>query len=154
MKKLSLLLTLLLCFSLIGCSNQQVSTSSINSINGNSQQEKQTQKFKILESKVIGSEYGYINTQFKIKNISNQELTFEGIAIRELDKNGDILESYKSYNQHAVQASLEPGQSIYLKLSHKEGDVKSLEITGYTYDSEDGTFIDEDFPEKITLELE
>ena len=154
MKKLSLLLTLLLCFSLTGCSNQQVSTSSIYSINETSQQEKQTQKFRILESKVTGSEYGYIHTQFKIKNISNKELTFEGIAIKELDKNGDILDSYKSYSQNAIHASLEPGQSVYLKLLHEEGNVKSLEITGYTYDSEDGTFIDEDFPEKITLELE
>lgn len=160
MKKISLLLILLLCFSLIGCSSQEASSSSVSSTKETSEQQatsKQqeiTQKFEILESKVIGSEYGYINTKFKIKNISDQELTFEGIAIRELDANGDILDTWNSYNQNAVEADLEPGQSVYLELSHDEGEVKSVEITGYTYDTEDETFIEEDFPEKITLELE
>ena len=41
----------------------------------------------------------------------------QGFDVELLDANGDILDSYMSYNQNAVEANVLPGQTLSVELS-------------------------------------
>lgn len=90
---------------------------------------------------------GYDEPGFVITamNNTNEQKKLQGIALSELDSDGNILESYMSYNQNAVEAVVMPGQQVSIPLISLSGDeISGVQCTGYAYgefeDMTEGTF--------------
>ena len=141
-KLLSFGLLLVLCGSLIGCSSNVAESENI----------KDDITFEGCEIKDDGS--GYYTCTFKVKNNTDKKMTFQGISIYELDSNGDILDTWKSYNQSTVDADLEPGQSISFETTHEiSSGIEQIKSTSYEYEDENEIWIEEDFLEPIIVDL-
>ena len=62
-------------------------------------------------------EYGYWEMNVTVKNNSNEAQNFLGFQVDELDADGNIINSYMSYNKNASYTVVEPGQSYTIDLT-------------------------------------
>lgn len=146
-KILSFLLVLLLCIGLVGCSS--------NSSSSDVGETEDTNNDVIFEGyEVKENESGYYDCIFKVKNNTDKKIVFQGISIYELDDNGDILDKWNSYNQNAINAELDPGQSISFDTSHEiSSGIKKIKSTSYSYIDESETWVEKDFLDPIIIDL-
>ena len=66
--------------------------------------------------------YGYWDLEVTVQNNTDEEKNFLGFQIDELDANGNIINSYMSYNKNASETIVEPGQQYTIKLTEKTDD--------------------------------
>ena len=59
---------------------------------------------------------------YVLENISDRSLVFSGISIKEFDSQNTILGDYYSYNKHAMDTIVEPGQKVRLDLTFSKED--------------------------------
>ncbi|WP_350453833.1 hypothetical protein, partial [Slackia heliotrinireducens] len=66
--------------------------------------------------------YGYWDLEVTVQNNTDEEKNFLGFQIDELDANGNILNSYMSYNKNACETIVEPGQQFTIALTEETDD--------------------------------
>ena len=66
--------------------------------------------------------YGYWDLEVTVQNNTDEEKNFLGFQIDELDADGNIINSYMSYNKNACETIVEPGQQYTIKLTEKTDD--------------------------------
>lgn len=66
--------------------------------------------------------YGYWEMHVTVQNNSDSAKNFLGFQIDELDANGNIIQSYMSYNKNAAYAVVEPGQTYTIPLTEADAD--------------------------------
>lgn len=97
-------------------------------------------------------DYGYIHCKYKVKNNTDKTIKFQGISIIELNEDGDILDSWNSYNQSAVDVSVKPDQSISFKTMHSvEDGVVQINSTEYIYEDENENWIEKEFIKPVEI---
>lgn len=67
-------------------------------------------------------DYGYWEMYVTVVNNSKEPQQFLGFQIDELDMNGNIIDSYMSYNKNAAYTTVEPGQSYTIDLTEAVDD--------------------------------
>jgi hypothetical protein len=78
--------------------------------------------------------YGYYELDVTVQNNADGAKNFLGFSVKELDANGNILKSYKSYNKNASYAVVEPGQQYHIQLTEASADnIAGFESDGYEY---------------------
>lgn len=98
---------------------------------------------------------GYYEVSFTLRNDSDETLDLAGFDVLELDADGNILDSYKSYNKNAVDIPVEPGQEASIPLTFSEDDnISGFKSTKYYTKSdsgkEEGTF-NEPFQAEVAI---
>lgn len=157
-KRLGILLMGLLILLMIGCSN---SNEVMDKLSNDSDKEDTTIKedttvkdditFESFEVEKDSDEY--FKCTYKVKNNTNNKITFHGISIYELDENGDILDSWYSYNQGDVNAEVESNQSIKFDTIHEVSQgITQIKSISYTYEDENGEWIEKDFLNPIIID--
>lgn len=165
--KLMRILLILTGIFMVGCDNKDHETAQSmdinksvleqnetkeNQIEVNNENKKDNITFEGYEIKDDG--YGYYISTCKVKNNTNKKMIFQGINIYELDNNGDILDSWESYNQNAVDAELEPGQSISFDTMYEiNSGIEQIKSTSYSYIDEYGEWIEKDFLKPIIMDI-
>lgn len=66
--------------------------------------------------------YGYWEMKVTVQNNTDEEKNFLGFQIDELNADGNIINSYMSYNKNASDAIVEPGQQYTISLTEKSDD--------------------------------
>lgn len=115
---------------------------------------KHIDEFIVEEVKAEDLSNGYVDLVYKIKNNSSMDLTFQAISITEIDKEGDILNNYDSYNKHAMPTLLKPGQSLYLDLTQKYGEIKTIQSRGYVYTNNEEEYINGTFSKPLEFNVD
>lgn len=155
MKKYSLVLLISLALSsiiLVGC-NKSNDINLEESNNVKNEALNQNVDDIIFEGyEIEEDDYGYIHCKYKVKNNTNETIKFQGISIIELNENGDILDSWDSYNQNAIDVSVKPDQSISFETTHSiEEGIVQINSTKYTYEDENENWIEKEFIEPVEI---
>lgn len=78
--------------------------------------------------------YGYFDMVIVVQNNTDSAKEFQGVDIAELDANGNIINSYMSYNKNAVDTMVDPGQQLSLRLTCSADDgIAGVRVTRYEY---------------------
>ena len=78
--------------------------------------------------------YGFFDMVIVVQNNTDAAKEFQGVDIAELDANGNIINSYMSYNKNAVDTMVDPGQQLSLRLTCSADDgIAGVRVTRYEY---------------------
>ena len=78
--------------------------------------------------------YGFFDMVVVVQNNTDDAKEFQGVDIAELDANGNIINSYMSYNKNAVDTMVDPGQQLSLRLTCSADDgIAGVRVTRYEY---------------------
>ena len=66
--------------------------------------------------------YGYWELGVTVRNNSDEPKNFLGFQIDELDTDGNIINSYMSYNKNSMPTIVEPGQQLTISLTEAHDD--------------------------------
>lgn len=78
--------------------------------------------------------YGFFDMVIVVQNNTDSAKEFQGVDIAELDANGNIINSYMSYNKNAVDTVVDPGQQLSLRLTCSADDgITGVRVTRYEY---------------------
>ncbi|OLR62512.1 hypothetical protein BHF69_07345 [Anaerostipes sp. 992a] len=111
-------------------------------------------QFQIIGHEIVRDVDGYYDVVYRIKNISDETLTFVGFSIIELDTKGNINDSYESYNKHSVEVDLKPNQVYKLDLTFSDEDnIASIESENYVYEDNNGDYIEGEFSKKYVVKI-
>lgn len=104
-------------------------------IDGLEEPEVMTDEFSIVEAHAEPvNEYGYFDMIVTVVNNTDSEKNFLGVDIQELDENGNIINSYMSYNKNAVDTIVQPGQQLSIPLTCSAADgIAGVSSSGYEY---------------------
>lgn len=104
-------------------------------IDGLEEPEVTTDEFTIVEAHAEPvNEYGYFEMIVTVVNNTDSEKNFLGVDIQELDANGNIINSYMSYNKNAVDTIVQPGQQLSIPLTCAASDgIAGVSSNGYEY---------------------
>lgn len=97
--------------------------------------ESHTDEFTVVDAyaEPVNS-YGFFDMVIVVQNNTDSAKEFQGVDIAELDANGNIVNSYMSYNKNAVDTVVEPGQQLSLHLTcAAEDGIAGVRITRYEY---------------------
>lgn len=84
--------------------------------------------------------YGFFDMVIVVQNNTDSVKEFQGVDIAELDADGNIINSYMSYNKNAVDVMVEPGQQFSLRLTCSADDgIAGVRVTRYEYGPSIGT---------------
>lgn len=84
--------------------------------------------------------YGFFEMVIVVQNNTDAAKEFQGVDIAELDANGNIINSYMSYNKNAVDTMVDPGQQLSLRLTCSADDgIAGVRVTRYEYGSSIGS---------------
>lgn len=111
--------------------------------------------FEIYDYEVNDIEGGVIVT-YRIKNNADTSLVFEGIDIREYDRDDAMLDSYESYTRLYEEATLEAGESMELSLVFSYENGLSKVVSEHCIYKEDieGDLLKEDFKTPYEVKLD
>lgn len=78
--------------------------------------------------------YGFFDMVIVVQNNTDSAKEFQGVDIAELDADGNIINSYMSYNKNAVDTVVDPGQQLSLRLTCSADDgIAGVRVTRYEY---------------------
>lgn len=98
--------------------------------------ESHTDEFTIVDAYLDNSalSYGYFDIVLVVQNNTDETLEFQGVDVAELDADGNILDSYMSYNKNAVDTMVDPGQQLSVQLTCSVDDgIAGVRCTEYEY---------------------
>ncbi len=91
---------------------------------------------------------------YKIKNNTNKTIIFHYISMIEIDINGDILNTYSSWNKHAENTTLDPEQCMYLDLTFAKSDgIHQIKNDKYEIEYPNGDIVDGIISEPYIVEV-
>lgn len=152
MKKiLALLCCFIFVFSAAACGNENANEAALSQNTKKDESKNDECLFEITDYEISPVATDYYEVIYTIKNISDGPLTFKGISIKEFDSDNTIIGDYYSYNKHAMETEVEPGQSLKLDLTFAyEDEICKIETSKYCYKDENGTLYEERFDEIFT----
>ncbi|OUN47351.1 hypothetical protein B5G20_05130 [Collinsella sp. An7] len=78
--------------------------------------------------------YGYAEMSITVKNNTDDDKELTGVDVAELDADGNIINSYMSYNKNYQPTVLEPGQTMDINLTCATSDgIAGVRCTKYEY---------------------
>lgn len=96
----------------------------------------------------------YYNLYVKIRNNTNQAVTYESIHYRCLDADNTVVDTFSAMNQQYESCDLDAGQMcIQDNLFAYEDNLARIEIDSYEYTTTNGEFVEKDFNEKYIIDI-
>lgn len=96
-------------------------------------------------------ESGYWEMEVTVRNNTDETKTFLGFQVIELDADGNIIDSYMSYNKNYMPVPVEPGQELTISLTEHSGDgMVGFKSTMYVWSNENGVEVEGTFSEPYT----
>lgn len=138
MKKKLLLsaIVAVMAFALCGCSSQSANDTSQNESSSTEEEttNQYTDEFIVVDCEVEELSQGFYDVIVTVENNTDETKSFYGVSITDLDKDGNIIDSYMSYNKNAIEEDLKPGQELSISLTYSEDDeVDSIKCDSYEY---------------------
>lgn len=112
-------------------------------------------EFQITGFRVEDIGNGFFKGIYTITNNSEKALIFEGISMKELNGENVIIGDYYSYNKHAMETELQPGQSLELEMTFQYADgISQIESANYRYKDGSGTMVEGEFSTPYTADIQ
>lgn len=112
-------------------------------------------EFQITGFRIEDIGNGFFKGIYTITNNSDKTLIFEGISMKEVNAENTVIGDYYSYNKHAMETELQPGQSLELDMTFNYSDgIQQIESTSYAFKDEGGMIVKGEFSVPYTASIQ